>query len=114
MEDLSLEEKGDIEEDKEGPTVLKSEILSAIREMKEGKAVGVYEIPAELLKRLGEKALQEICGICQSIYEEGKWPDDFTSVVMIPLPKKNNVVECGDFRTISLICHALKIMLKVY
>ena len=32
---------------------------------------------------------------------------------MIPLPKKNNAVKCSDFRTISLICHASKIMLKV-
>src|SRR6266568_4292473 len=32
---------------------------------------------------------------------------------MIPLPKKNNAVKCSDFRTISLICHATKIMLRV-
>ena len=32
---------------------------------------------------------------------------------MIPLPKKNNAMKCTDFRTISLICHASKIMLKV-
>ena len=45
-----------------------------------------------MLKRLGDKALQEIVEICQSMYEEGKWPDDFTRVAMIPhLPKKNNV-----------------------
>ena len=47
------------------------------------------------------------------MYEEGKWPDDFTRTVMIPLPKKNNAVKCSDFRTISLICHASKFMLKV-
>ena len=43
-----------------------------------------------MLKRLGDKALQEIVEICQSMYEEGKWPDDFTRVAMIPLPKKNH------------------------
>ena len=47
------------------------------------------------------------------MYEEGKWSDDFTRTVMIPLPKKNNAVQCSDFRTISLICHASKIRLKV-
>src|SRR3989442_254920 len=31
---------------------------------------------------------------------------------MIPLQKKNNAVNCRDYRTISLICHASK-MLKV-
>ena len=32
---------------------------------------------------------------------------------MIPLPKKQNATECSDHRTISLISHASKIMLKV-
>ena len=47
------------------------------------------------------------------MYEEEKWPDDFTRTAMIPLPKKNNAVNCSDYRTISLICHASKIMLKM-
>ena len=113
IEDLQVEDEGRVEEDEKGPSLLKSEILSAISEMKEGKAAGVDEIPAEMLKCLGEKALQEVCDICQNMYEEGKWPDDFTRATIIPLPKKNNAVKCSDFRTISLICHASKIMLRV-
>ncbi len=112
-EDLQVEAEEGVEEDERGPAVLKSEILLAISELKEGKAVGVDEIPAEMLKRLGEKALQEVYDICQDMYEVGKWPDDFTRAAMIPLPKKNNAVKCSDFRTISLICHASKIMLRV-
>ena len=38
--------------------------------------------------------------------------DDFTRVAMLPLPKKNNAANCIDYRTISLICYASKIMLK--
>ena len=113
MEELKVEEEGEVEEDDKGPNLLKSEILAALSEMKEGKAVGVDEIPVEMLKSLGEKALKEVCDICQNMYEEGKWPDDFTKTVLIPLPKKNNAVKCSDFRTISLICHASKIMLRV-
>ena len=111
-DDFQVEEEAEMDNEK-GPAVLKSEILAAIAEIKEGKAVGVDEIPAEMLKRLGDKALQEIVEICQSMYEEGKWPDDFTRVAMIPLPKKNNAAHFSDYRTISLICHASKIMLKV-
>ena len=112
-EELQVEEEEEVEEEEKGPTVLKSEICAAIKEMKEGKAVGVDDIPAEMWKNLGEKALEEIYEICQWMYEKGKWPDDFTRVIMIPLPKKNNATECKDFRTISLICHASKIMLRV-
>ena len=85
----------------------------AISEMKEGKAVGVDEISAEMSKSLGEKAIQELCDICKDMYEVGKWSDDFIRTAMIPLPKKNNAVNFSDYRTINLICRASKIMLKV-
>jgi len=47
------------------------------------------------------------------MYVKGIWPTDFTRVVMIPLQKKMNAVECSDHRTISLISHASKILLKI-
>src|SRR6266516_1224308 len=66
-----------------------------------------------MLKNLGENAIKELCRICQSMLEEGKWSDDFIRTATIPLPKKNNATKCSDYRTISLICHASKIMSKV-
>lgn len=47
------------------------------------------------------------------MYETGSWPEDFTKAIMIPLPKKQNAVECSDHRTISLISHASKILLRI-
>src|SRR6476469_4170379 len=47
------------------------------------------------------------------MYVKGIWPSDFTRVVMIPLQKKMNAVECSDHRTISLISHASMILLKI-
>ena len=91
-EDLQIEEEQDVEEEEKGPKLLKTEILAAISEMKDGKAVGVDEVPAEMLKNLGEKAVQEVCEICQDIYEKGKWPDNFTRIAMIPLPKNSNLL----------------------
>ena len=49
----------------------------------------------------------------QEMYLKGIWPSDFTRVVMIPLQKKMNAVECSDHRTISLIPHASKILFKI-
>ena len=69
---MKFEEEDEVDMDEKGLTVLKSEILSAISEMKEGKAVGVDDIPAEMLKSLREKVLREICGICRDMYEEEK------------------------------------------
>src|SRR6478609_6583042 len=47
------------------------------------------------------------------MYVKGIRPSDFTRVVMIPLQKKMNAVECSDHRTISLISYASKILLKI-
>ena len=73
--------------------------------MKTKKAEGVDGIPAEFWKVMGDKAMKELVKLCQEMYIQGVWPKDFTRVVMIPLPKKANAVECGDYRTISLIPH---------
>ena len=33
--------------------------------------------------------------------------------VLIPIPKKSNAKECSNYRTIALISHASKVMLKI-
>ena len=111
--DFGLEKRQDLEDDFIGPVILEAEIMAAIKEMKENKSVGVDCIPAEFLKNLGPKGMKLIIELCKDMYEQGTWPKDFTKVVLIPLQKKANAVECEDYRTISLICHASKIMLKI-
>ena len=34
-------------------------------------------------------------------------------VVFIPIPKKGNAKECSNYRTIALISHASKVILKI-
>ena len=93
--------------------MLVSEVRAAIKEMKNKKSEGVDEIPAEFWKIIGEKTMKELVDLCKEMYAQGEWPRDFTKVVMVPLKKKANAVECGDHRPISLIPHASKIMLKI-
>ena len=45
--------------------------------------------------------------------ETQQWPQDWERSVFIPIPKKGNAKECSDYRTIALISHASKIMLKI-
>jgi hypothetical protein len=113
MEELGIETEAEVEDDNRGPGLLTSEIKEAVRDLKTGKAVGVDGIPAELIKILGEEQNKRLEEICCEMYEKGAWPEDFTKVVMIPLPKKQNAVECADHRTISLISHASKILLRI-
>ena len=41
-------------------------------DMKYNKAEGIVNIPAEILKSLGEKALKELIQLCQDIIQNGK------------------------------------------
>jgi len=51
--------------------------------------------------------------MCKKMYDTGEWPEDFMKVIMIPLQKKQSATDCADYRTISLISHASKILLKI-
>ena len=42
-----------------------------------------------------------------------QWPQDWKRTVFIPVPKKGNAKECSNYRTIALISHASKVMLKI-
>jgi len=113
FEELGLELERDVEEDDKGPELIRVEIREAIREMKKRKAEGVDCIPAEFLKILGEEAYKQLEEICKKMYDTGTWPEDFTKVIMVPLQKNKNATDCADHRTISLISHASKIMLRI-
>ena len=51
--------------------------------------------------------------ICQQIWEAQQWPRDWKRSVFIPIPKKGNAKEFSNYRTIALISHASKVMLKI-
>ena len=50
--------------------------------------------------------------ICQQIWKTQQWSQDWKRSIFIPIPKKGNVKECSNYRTIALISHASKVMLK--
>ena len=111
--ELPLEDLTSVDYDNLGPDLLDEEIEIAIRELKSKKAAGIDGVTAELLKALDQDAQKEIKTLCRLIYQQGEWPEEFTQTVMIPLQKKPNAQDCKDHRTISLISHASKIVLKI-
>src|SRR6218665_3169629 len=87
--------------------------LRGYKELKNNKASGLGNIPAEMLKSLEEGAMTELTRICQDIYTTGVWPEDFLQSIIIPIKKKPNATACEDHRTISLITHASKVMIRI-
>ena len=70
-------------------------------------------IPVELFQILKDDAVKVLHSICQQIWKTQQWPQDRKRSVFIPIPKKGNAKECSNYRTIALISHASKVMLKI-
>ena len=51
--------------------------------------------------------------IYQQIWKTQQWPQDRKRSVFIPVPKKGNAKECSNYRTIALISHGNKLMIKI-
>jgi len=57
--------------------------------------------------------LWNCCTLCQQIWKTQQCPQDWKRSVLIPIPKKGNAKESPNYRTIALISHASKVMLKI-
>ena len=77
------------------------------------KASGDDGIPVELFQIPKDDAVKVLHSICQQIWKTQQWPQDWKRSVFIPNPKKGNAKECSNYRTIALISHASKVVLKI-
>ena len=93
--------------------ILLEEVEAAVKSLKPGKSPGVDNIPAELLQAGGETMIDVLLNICNKIWQTGEWSTPWTQSLVITLPKKGNLLQCQNYRTISLISHASKVMLKI-
>ena len=95
------------------PDILVSEVKWALESITTNKASGGDGIPGELFQILKDDAVKVWHSICQKIWKTQQWPQDWKRSVFIPIPKKGNTKECSNYRTIALISHASKAMLKI-
>ena len=86
---------------------------AAVKTLKMEKSAGVDNIPAELVQAGGEAMIDILTSICNKIWKTGEWPTTWTQSLVITLPKKDNLQLCQNYRTISLISHPSKVMLKI-
>ena len=95
------------------PDILECEVKWALGTITMNKASGDDGIPVELFQTLKDDAVKELHSICQQIWKTQQWPQDWKRSVFVPIPKKGNAKECSNYRTIALISHASKVMLKI-
>ena len=94
------------------PHILECEVKWALGNITRNKASGGDGIPVELFQILKDHAVKVLHSVCHQIWKTQQWPWDWKWSVFILIPKKGNAKECPNYRTIALISHASKVMLK--
>ena len=92
------------------------ELTDVIRLLANGKPVGPDGVSVELFKITlnGDPALRRrMLDVADGIWRGGEVPQQWKDAIMMVLHKKKDRTECGNYRGISLVAHAGKILLKI-
>ena len=92
------------------PDILECEVKWALERITTNKASGDDGILVELFQILNDDAVKVLHSRCQQIWKTQQWPRDWKR---LPIPKKGNAKECSNYRTVALISHASRVMLKI-
>ena len=102
----------------EGPYELirRDEILKALRMMKKGKAAGPTGIVSEMFTAEEDCSVEWLTSLCNLIVAQVRIPDDWkSSSILLPVFKgKGDPMECGSYRVIKLLEHAMKVTEHVF
>ena len=95
------------------PDILECEVKWALGSITMNKASGGDGMPAQLFHILKDDAVKGLHSKCQPIWKTQQWPQNWKRSVFIPIPRKSNAKECSNYRTIVIISHTNKVMLKI-
>ena len=96
-----------------GPPIMKDKVREAMRKMKTGKATGPDGLSIELIEALEEYGIEKVTTLLNEIYDTGQIPVDMSRSIFIALPKKPGATDCELHRTISLMSHVTKLLLRI-
>ena len=86
------------------------EVLDKLNKLKTNKAAGPDGIFPRVLKVLSEIIFKPLASIFRQSLETGEIPDDWKQGNIIPIYKKGDHTDLGNYRPISLTCIICKIM----
>ncbi|XKL67517.1 hypothetical protein PGB90_003008 [Kerria lacca] len=105
-----IERENKVDKEELGDTILRSLFDKALKDMKEDKAVGGDGVANELIKNAGKETLKKLFQLTSRMYEEEEVPEHYQRSRLLVIPKKAGARKCDDYRTISLLSHACKIL----
>ncbi|VDP83139.1 unnamed protein product, partial [Schistosoma curassoni] len=81
----------------------KDEIRIAVRQIKNGKAAGLDNIPAEAVKSDIEVTTNMLYLLLKKIWAEEQVPMDWKEGHFVKIPKKGDLSKCENYRGITLL-----------
>lgn len=90
-----------------------SEIVRAIKELRNGKAGGMDNIPPEVLKADAQQSADLLLPIFRKIWEKEQMPDEWKKGLLIKLPKKGDLANCENWRGIMLLSVPSKVFSRI-
>jgi len=90
-----------------------NEVNAAVCKLKNNKAAGSDGLPAELFKAGGEVLVEYLHQIITKIWMEENMPDDWSLSTICPVYKKGDTMSCSNYRGISLLNIAYKILSNI-
>ena len=92
--------------------ISEEEVILAIKQSKNGKSAGVDGIQLELLK-YSDAAVPYLTDLCNMVWQQERAPADWKNGIIIPLPKKGDLSDCGNWRGITLLSVPGKLFSRV-
>jgi len=97
----------------EADTFTLEELRAVLKNVKNGKAPGPDGIPMELFKYATSGVQRRLLNLLNEICREGKLTEDLKSAIAVPIFKKGDLSKMENYRGISLLCTAYKILAKL-
>jgi hypothetical protein len=104
---------GPVAPDSQLPAPDLHKIKREIRRLKNNKACGRDGLPVELFKHGGEPLAKALHWVIERIWEEETLPAEWMEGVICPIYKKGDKLECQNYRGITLINAAYKLLSQI-
>jgi len=108
---ITINELTTIEQLLEAPS--KNELETGSNMLKNGKAPGVDEIVSECLKKGEPCLLNQLHQLINIIWEQEEIPESWRVSVLCPVFKKREIMECENYRGISLLNTTYKVLSNI-
>jgi hypothetical protein len=110
---LELEQIAPPPTDDEAHDILYEEVEAAVKRLKRNKSPGTDGITGEMIQAGGEMLMAEIHSLCNQAWHEGGIPAEWAKSIIVTIPKKGDLADCSNYRTISLLNHMSKVLMTV-